>query len=97
LKKYKKTRNSDKALILTLWWYFHRDKFQRDEQGNNWMKIDDYFELENTETIRRMRQKFQEDGMYLSDKQIAEERAKKAKGVRFTINTPTYGEKYLPT
>jgi len=97
LEKYPDARNSDRKLIVWLWWYFHGNRFEKQEDGELWIRARDVFDFESTETIRRIRQKFQEAGQYQSDKQIAEERAKKAKGVRFTINNDSYGERYLPS
>ena len=96
LEDYPQSRNSDTTLVVWLWWRFHTDKFKKDDNGDLWIKASDISKLEHHATIGRMRRKYQEKGLYLSDKQVAEERARKAKGVQHTINDNSFGERYLP-
>lgn len=68
-------RNSDKVLIMKLW---EHQGWQLTESQKGWY----YDKLIPAETIRRNRQKLQEAGRFLSDKQVAKARKKLAEQTR---------------
>ena len=75
LKNYPKTRNSDKLLILCVWW------LQNPEYQKN---FDNFFinHAISTETCRRTRQKLQEQGKYLADESVDQARYDKYETMR---------------
>lgn len=66
-----KARNSDRRLILEVW---KQSGFELSEEQEA-----KFFDLPQAESIRRTRQKLQEEGLYLADKQVKRERDRKAK------------------
>lgn len=72
-------RNSDKELQLLM----------MDEYGMNlsYEQREIFRQMPSTETIRRIRQKLQEKGEFVSDQNIASER--KWRGMRMQQNAPT--------
>lgn len=92
LEKYPEARDDDSMLILLVWWFFNKDKFEKREDGELWIKAKDILTLDNTETIRRIRQKLNEKGKYRGKSYNA--RHVNAENVRTTINTEDY-DKHL--
>lgn len=77
LKNYPATRDSDRLLILSVWWL----------QDNSFADRDNFIEFFKhkaymPESITRARRKLQEDGKYLATKKVEEERYKKFKEAR---------------
>ena len=79
--KYKgiSVRDSDKALILWVWWQLG---FQLTHE-----QMDKFMNLPSTETIRRLRQKLQEKGKYGGSKAVLDER--RWKSLVASQNMPT--------
>lgn len=80
------TRNSDKHLILWVWWAWDEHAFMKDEDGRLWVNAEKTLDLPPPESIRRFRQKFQTpsakypEGKYpATDLAIKEERLKRMK------------------
>lgn len=73
LKHSQEARNSDKELILRVW---HACGLILDEKQR-----EIYRKIPHAESIRRTRQKFQEEGKYLADKQIIEAREENRKNM----------------
>jgi len=75
LQTWEQTRDSDKNLILAVWW------LQDNEYDKNFRE---FFikKAYSPETIRRIRQKFQENGQYLPSKKIEEARYNKYVGMK---------------
>src|ERR1035437_9898163 len=69
LKEYPETRDSDKLLILKVW--ESEGLFLSDDQRETFLK------LTSSETIRRTRQKLQEQGYYKSTQRVKDIRMKK--------------------
>jgi hypothetical protein len=77
LQKWEETRDSDKKLILAVW-YLQNPNYEQDFRK--------FFlgQGANPETIRRIRQKLQEQGKYLGSKLVEEARFDKFKDMRNT-------------
>ena len=92
LENHPNTRNSDAELIIMVWWCFNRDAFQT-INGKWYIQVQEILYLDKPETIRRVRQKFQEQGKYVGE--IKEERLQRAENIRKTINDFNWSE-FLP-
>lgn len=70
LRERTQTRSDDKMLILAVW----------DQLGLKLTReqIEIFYDLPSTETIRRVRQKFQEDGKYLASDKVQQYREAKS-------------------
>ena len=89
LKNKEVTRNDDMLLVLSVWKNFHRNDFTSYIRlCMNSMEMDirhvfqgvrgEYKNLPSMESIRRVRQKFQENGEYLpTDPKVTKERGRK--------------------
>lgn len=77
LRDYPATRDSDRKLILSVWWF----------QDNNFDKDFKRFFQEKAvmpETITRARRKIQERGLYQASKQVEQQRYQKYVDARYT-------------
>jgi hypothetical protein len=77
LQLYPETRNDDKKLILAVWW------LQDNEYELNFRKFFQYKAI-SPETIRRTRQKLQEQGLYPATEEVEEKRYDLFKQARMT-------------
>lgn len=79
LRERVQTRSDDKMLILAVW----------EELGLKLTKeqIEVFYDLPSTETIRRVRQKLQEQGKYLATKEVQQFREVKSQEVQQTVFT----------
>lgn len=77
LQKWPETRNSDKKLILAVW-YLQNPDYELDFRN--------FFQNKaiSPETIRRQRQKLQEQGLYRADEEVEEKRYNLFKMARAT-------------
>lgn len=77
LEHYHENRNSDKQLIISVWWTFYRNLWKFNEAENEWYLpphaiIND---VPPPESIRRSRQVIQNDeGRFLPDPEVQAER-----------------------
>ena len=94
LSKNEQARNSDKILIELYWKTWDR-KFIAENDAGDWVLLRNMVYLTSPESIRRCRQKFQEEGQYPATDPVVIERRNKEKGVRFTINKENF-DRYLP-
>lgn len=78
-------RNSDKALRIRVW----------EAQGLNlnYWQTNKYFNVADAESIRRIRQKLQEQNLYLADENVKKER--NFKSMRVQQIAPGASPKYL--
>lgn len=85
LKRYPETRNSDRKLILKVW---SRQKWNFREH------FDEFFihQAISPETIRRTRQKLQQEGKYKADEAVDEARFDKYLKTKHNIAYTTPGE-----
>ena len=68
------TRNSDKELIRQYYGRYHKGSVKALD-GSLWLNMDDLKDLPSMESVRRTRQKIQnEDGLYQADKEVFHER-----------------------
>ncbi len=77
LNDYPETRNSDKTLILAVWEKY--GLILNEEQRQIFNK------LPSTESIRRTRQKFQEENKYKADHEIIKAREENRKNMEITM------------
>lgn len=93
LHHHPRSRDSDKDLILSLWYLFFPGAFQMID-GQWFIKAHSIVNvIPSPESIRRCRQKFQEMGLYPSTAPAVLARRKRADDVRSTINTSGWDEK----
>lgn len=78
LRASKEARNSDRELII-----IYMQKFGMELTP---AQIEKFRDMPSTETIRRIRQKIQEQGKYPADEDVNEARYKKFKETRSSIN-----------
>lgn len=64
------TRDCDKQLILRYMYHCHKAAYRLDDrQGASWKELKEIFEeMPSFETIRRTRQKIQEEGLYRGER-----------------------------
>jgi len=66
LERYEEARNSDAKLSVLLWRNYYRGYLRKSKSdGEYYIKLNDFIELPNQETIGRWRRKMQEAGKYL--------------------------------
>lgn len=89
LKASKLARNSDKELLVI---YMQKSGMDLDQR-----QIAIFRDMPSSETIRRIRQKLQENGKYSADPEVEEARYKKYKEMRGSIGiaTPRETERVL--
>ncbi len=85
LRDYPQTRSSDKLLLLYVW---HNMGLILTEK-----QMEKFMDMPSTETIRRIRQKIQENGQYLATDRIRRERH--IKSLEVQQNEPTAQPKRL--
>lgn len=71
LDRYPQTRHSDKELIMTYW-----------KEVDRITELEEVLGATKAETIRRARQKFNQDGLYLPAKEVQLERKRYADEMR---------------
>lgn len=77
LKKYAKARNDDKWLIAAYWATYDKPLTFRGPDGELSVRLKDIQNMTTPETIRRIRQKFQSEGLYLAYEAVRDARAEK--------------------
>lgn len=83
LQRYPETRNDDKKLILAVW-YLQNPDYERD-----FRKFFQYKAI-SPETIRRTRQKLQEQGLYPATEEVEEKRYDLFKQARMTAGATVW-------
>lgn len=83
LQLYPETRSDDKKLILAVWW------LQDNDYELNFRKFFQYKAI-SPETIRRTRQKLQEQGLYPATKEVEEKRYDLFKQARATAGATVW-------
>jgi len=94
LENYPETRDSDAKLIIMVWWCFNRDAFEQNDRKKWTILVSEIPYLDKMESIRRVRQKFQEQKKYLGNEKVREIRTQRAENIRQTINDFAW-DKYL--
>jgi hypothetical protein len=80
LKHHPETRNSDIELILNCW---HEEGLKLSDQQRQFIKT----HCSNPESIRRLRQKIQQEGRYLPDEEVENARYEKYTKVKDSTAT----------
>ncbi len=88
LEKWAVCRNSDKKLIAFVWYTFFQKLLFKDADGDWCVKIKNIMHLPSTETIRRVRQKFQAENKYLADSDVKQERMMREVDMRHEMVKP---------
>lgn len=86
--KWPQSRNDDKYLIAAVIGQFYRHLTKVDAENKRYIYLVDIMNLPSTETIRRIRCKFQEEGKYLAKEEVKEARDERAEQVRIDIVNP---------
>jgi len=100
LKNFPHTRDSDKMLVEEYWKVWDK-KYVQEHQDIHWVRLDNLIAMTSSESITRIRRKFQEpteqypDGQYPPTDPIVAERRRRQYKVRHSINTENYDE-HLP-
>lgn len=82
LSKYSKTRENDKLLLISYLMIWHRLHKRIGAEAMAVVKEVIFDEMPSFESIRRIRQKFQEGGAYLPPKEVIKARAEEEVAVR---------------
>lgn len=87
LEQSEKSRNSDKKLILNVWWANFKESFVN-KNGKMYVAIDDIVTiLPSPESIRRTRQKLQQGGQFLPTKEVKKTREEIERNIRNSART----------
>lgn len=81
LKNYPETRNSDITLMIEIWKQFYPQRLKVGKTNEQGIWLKDLYDLPNIDSIGRMRQKFNQQGLYLP----TSEEVKKVRGIKETI------------
>lgn len=77
LKNFPETRNSDVTLTLKIWKEFYSSMLlKREKDGLIYVALNSIYDLPREDNVKRIRAKFNENGLYLTD---SEEVARKRK------------------
>lgn len=88
LAKDERCRNSDRLLILHVWWTFFGHRMRKDAEGRTMIELTEILTLPSPESIRRCRQKFQQEGKYPATDSVVIERRTREKRIRKSIVEP---------
>jgi len=75
-------RDSDRRLIANVWWAANSESFKVID-GKYYLEMQAFLQkLPSPESIRRIRAKFQQEGLYLPSKEVSEKRKRLSRLVK---------------
>lgn len=89
LKRFPEARNDDKFLIPCVWALFYPHLLFNNGDGRKSVVLNDIMKLPSTETIRRVRQKFQSEGLYQASKETQLKREENEERMRTEMVKPS--------
>ncbi len=75
LKRKPQARNSDIALTICLWETYYTNLVMRGDRDKTFINLDSLYNLPSQDNIKRIRAKFNSEGLYLpTDKRVIKQR-----------------------
>jgi hypothetical protein len=92
------TRNSDIALTLAIWRRFYGEKLRKAADGEEYVRLQNLFDLPREDNVKRIRAKFNAEGKYWpTDLKIARARGILEDQWRVEMGYPTVEDTKMPS